>query len=159
MDGRKMARGRKPIPAHLKLVTGKGAKMNVDTKPPVAPAGFPDPPDTLSSRARKQWPNVVATLSKMGVIAPSDWMAVEQLCEARADWFDARDAIEEQGAVFTSMTGVIKANPAVAMRNDAARRIASLMAEFGLTPSSRTKVPQADKAPDENDPSAKYFGD
>lgn len=155
-----MGRGRKPIPAHLKLITAKGSgsgRLNVNENETKGIAGFPEASITMSERAQAQWPRVVETLNNMGVLAISDWMAVEMLCEARADWMEARDNIEENGITFTSMAGLIKPNPAVAMRGDAARRITSLLAEFGMTPSSRTKVPQVEKPKDDQDPGAQYF--
>lgn len=52
--------------------------------------------------------------------------------------------IEEQGYTYETITDegakMIKGNPAVAMRSEAARHLQSLLAEFGLTPASMTKV-------------------
>jgi P27 family predicted phage terminase small subunit len=112
----------------------------------------------MSDRGREAWGYVIGVLDRMGVLTEADAMAVELMCEARADWLSARDQIIEAGGeTYTTEAGLIKAHPAVAMRNDAARRLQSLLAEFGMTPSSRSKV----NAQDDNgkdDPAAKYFG-
>jgi len=80
------------------------------------------------------------------------------MCEARADWLSARDEITAAGGeTYVTEAGLIKAHPAVAMRNDAARRLQSLLAEFGMTPSSRSKVSAKDED-GKADPAAKYFG-
>lgn len=57
----------------------------------------------------------------------------------------ARDAIEAAGgetyeAQTESGAIMFRAHPAVAMRNDASRRVQAAKAEFGLTPASREKV-------------------
>jgi P27 family predicted phage terminase small subunit len=112
----------------------------------------------MSDRGREAWGYVVAVLDRMGVLTEADAMAVELMCEARADWLSARDAIIEAGGeTYKTDAGLIKAHPAVAMRNDAARRLQSLLAEFGMTPSSRSKV-SAKEGDDKADPAAKYFG-
>jgi P27 family predicted phage terminase small subunit len=104
----------------------------------------------------------------MGVLTVADGMALELLVGAYFEWRDARalirDAAELQvvegqqvetkdGLVYRSFTenGVIlRTHPANSIASDAWRRIGSMLREFGLTPSSRTKVSTTASPADEN---------
>lgn len=158
-----MGKGRKPTPSHLKLVRGTARADRGAKNEPHPERARPSAPETMSDRGREAWGYVVAVLDRMGVLTEADAMAVELLCEARADWLDARDEIEAAGGPtyesINAETGakLIKSHPAVAMRNDAARRLQSLLAEFGMSPSSRSKVNAKDNDGKE-DPAAQYFG-
>lgn len=158
-----MSRGRKPTPSHLKVIQGTDRADRGAQNEPKPRRERPSAPADMSDRAREAWGYVIGILDRMGVLTEADAMAVELMCEARADWLSARDLIESSGGETyvskNSNTGqaLIKAHPAVAMRNDAARRLQSLMAEFGMTPSSRTRVNARDDS-DKDDPAAAYFG-
>jgi P27 family predicted phage terminase small subunit len=153
-----MGKGRKPTPSHLKVVRGTDRADRANPAEPKPGRARPSAPDHMSDRGREAWGYVVGVLDRMGVLTEADALAVELLCEARADWLSARDQIIAGGGeTYTTDAGLIKAHPAVAMRNDAARRMQSLLAEFGLSPASRSKV-NAKEPDEETDPAAAYFG-
>lgn len=158
-----MGKGRKPTPSHLKLVRGTNRADRANRSEPKPSRARPSAPGHMSDRAREAWDYVVGILDRMGVLTEADALAVELLCEARADWLSARDLISANGGETYESTNdatgqtLIKVHPAVAMRNDAARRMQSLLAEFGMTPSSRSKV-QAKDGDGDQDPAASYFG-
>lgn len=152
-----MGKGRKPTPSHLKVVRGTKRADRGAKNEPTPDRARPSAPSDMSDRGREAWGYVVAVLDRMGVLTEADAMAVELMCEARADWLSARDEIIASGGeTYTTEGGLIKAHPAVAMRNDAARRLQSLLAEFGMTPSSRSKV-NANGEDEKADPAAEYF--
>ena len=153
-----MGKGRKPTPSHLKVVRGTKRKDRGAQNEPEPGRSRPSAPEHMSERGREAWGYVVGLLDRMGVLTEADALAVELLCEARSDWLSARDVIRDHGGeTYTTEAGLIKAHPAVAMRNDAARRLQSLLAEFGCTPSSRSKVNAKDQD-GEADPAAEFFG-
>jgi P27 family predicted phage terminase small subunit len=152
-----MAKGRKPTPSHLKVIRGTDRPDRGAKNEPQPERARPSAPATMSDRGREAWGYVVGILDRMGVLTEADAMAVELLCEARADWLSARDEITAAGGeTYTTEAGLIKAHPAVGMRNDAARRLQSLLAEFGMSPSSRSKV-SAQEPDEKTDPAAAYF--
>ena len=153
-----MGKGRKPTPSHLKVVRGTARADRANPSEPTPDRSRPSAPSHMSDKGREAWGYVVGILDRMGILTEADALAVELLCEARADWLTARDEITAAGGeTYTTDAGLIKAHPAVAMRNDAARRMQSLLAEFGMSPSSRSKV-SAKEADDKDDPAARYFG-
>ncbi|MBC7285458.1 MAG: phage terminase small subunit P27 family [Hoeflea sp.] len=152
-----MTKGRKPTPSHLKIVRGTNRADRGARNEPKPGRERPSAPADMSDRGRDAWGYVIGILDCMGVLTEADAMAVELMCEARADWLSARDAITAAGGeTYKTEAGLIKAHPAVAMRNDAARRLQSLLAEFGMTPSSRSKV-NAQDSDGKADPAAEYF--
>ncbi len=96
----------------------------------------------------------------MGVLADGDLTALGLLCETLVEWIEARDTVARDGATYSAVTEAgattFRAHPAVAQRADAARRLQSLLSEFGLTPSARAKV-QALPDPPGDDATREYF--
>jgi P27 family predicted phage terminase small subunit len=151
-----MGKGRKPTPSYLKAVTGTDRADRRNAAEPRPGQFGAKAPAHLSNGAREVWDDVVGILCRMGVLTEADALAVELLCEARSDWVSARAIIREHGGeTYVTDSGLIKAHPAVAMRNDAARRMQSLFSEFGMTPSARSRV--AVEMDDEPDKAAQYF--
>jgi P27 family predicted phage terminase small subunit len=165
------------MPTHLKVVTGNRGHRPLNENEPKPEAVAPDKPAHLSEVASRAWDATVAELSSIGVLARTDGMALEMLCEAYADHRSACEQIE-QTALFVKSglsngdwsscgryyktigtVGAVmwRAHPAVAMKSDADRRIKAWFASFGLTPADRTRI-QANVNPEAEDPSAKYFG-
>ncbi len=155
-------RGRKPKPTHLKLVTGNPGKKALNKAEPKVARSRPSAPAHMSDRARETWGYVSALLDRMGVLAEVDAMALEMLCEAYADFLSAAGELEGLGSDFyetTNQSGstMYRAHPALAKKQDADRRIRGWLAEFGMTPSARSRV-KADGEASSEDPAATYFG-
>lgn len=154
-------KGRKPKPTHLKLVTGNPGRRNLNAKEPKPKRSRPSPPAHLSDKALESWGYVSGLLDRMGVLAECDAMALEMLCEAYGDYLAARAELKAFGSdtyATETATGdrMYRTHPSVAQRNDADRRIRAWLAEFGMTPSARSRV-KADGQEDQDDPAAAYF--
>lgn len=171
-------KGRKPTPSHLKLVHGNRGKRPLNQAEPTPVRERPSAPAHISDMAREVWGQAVLILDEMGVLTRADVFAVEVLCEALADHraagetvracaATARSAVAEgkesdftpDGRYYRTINqagGVMwRAHPATALRADADRRVRSWCAEFGLTPSARSRIEtgQADRG----DAASKYF--
>jgi P27 family predicted phage terminase small subunit len=155
-----MTKGRKPKPSHLKLVAGNPGKRRINKSEPMPQRGRPSPPSHVSDKARETWGYVVAALDQTGVLAKPDALALELLCEAYADYLDARAALKDRGSNYyetVNQTGGVmyRAHPAVAVMQDADRRIKAWLGEFGMTPSARSRV--HGETPEPDDTAADYF--
>ena len=153
-------KGRKPAPNHLKLVRGNPGRRPLNAAEPKVRRARPSAPEHMSDRAREAWGYVSGLLDRMGILSEVDALALELLCEAYADYLGARAEIKAFGSeTYATETAngdkMYRSHPAVAQRNDADRRIRGWLAEFGMTPSARTRV-RAD-GPTEEDPAAAYF--
>lgn len=141
--------GRKPKPTHLKIIAGEKRPSRINKDEPVANQGLAVAPAWLSSRAAEIFDQISATLHGMGIASPDDTHALA-LCASRLEEVEILTiVVEDEGRTYTSEGGLVKARPEVAMRNEAMRHAQSLLAEFGLTPSARSKV-SAGKAPEAN---------
>ena len=111
-------------------------------------AAVPKPPSYLSDRAAKAYHLFAHLLFDSGRLAQSDLYAVEGLAQSYCDWRDACDLVAKYGAAYPverkSPDGTPrtewKANPAVAIRNEADKRCRSWMQSCGLTPADRHRV-------------------
>jgi P27 family predicted phage terminase small subunit len=149
---------RKPDPTYLKAVKGVRRKDRLNPAEPKTAPGWPDRPAALTRpAARAAWARFGKLLLDMGALSPADGPALQRLAETFADVCDLQarlasyDAptylagakLDEAGQPILG-TGMMRAWPEAALLSDADRRLRSLMAEFGLTPASRTRIKVTD---------------
>lgn len=145
-------RGPPPDPSAMRLLKGNPGKRQVNKAEPMPPAGRTKPPSWLKGRARRLWGRIAPILSRMKVLTSADPHALALLCDAYAEYLDARDVVRAEGSVYesrhiqTDKDGhmieriIIRPRPEVAIASDAWKRIRAMMQEFGLTPSSRSRI-------------------
>ena len=149
-----MPRGRKPKPTAVKEMSGTFEKnpKRRNTKEPTAPPGAPECPDHLNDLAKVEWWYMSSVLDEMGLLSRADRAALEIYCQTFAQWREACDMVAKHGAVIQMKTkaGVQpKRNPFDLIRERTGQTCARLLAEFGLTPSSRSRVHVEKKATDD----------
>ncbi len=76
----------------------------------------------------------------MGIASPDDMHALSLLASRIEEVEILTAVVEDAGRTYQTDTGLWKARPEVAMRNEAMRHSLSLLSEFGLTAASRSKV-------------------
>ncbi|TCG08368.1 terminase [Paraburkholderia steynii] len=142
-------RGRKPTPTSLKLVRGNPGKRPLPENEPT-PKGDAEMPDWLTPAAAEHWPLVASQLKDAGVLTAVDTTALALYCEAFARWRYATDQVTKYGSVVKTPNGFPVQSPFLAIANKAHEQMTKLLVEFGMTPSSRTRVSKApDDTPDE----------
>lgn len=155
-------KGRKPKPTHLHLINGNPGKRTRNRTEPQPPRGIPNPPEHISDRAKLAWGAMAVKLDEMGVLTYADAWALEQLAENYAEILEWRKIIENTGrmTIITTTKGDERdvVNPACIALSDTEKRFRAMMAEFGLTPSSRSRVNAKPPEKAKADPAAKYFG-
>ena len=163
-----MAGGRPPKPTSQKALGGTLQPSRTNRHEPVPDVALPPAPDWLSERGRRYWDEIGAVLLHMKVVTFGDGPAFSLLVESLAEWAEARQAVigtgEKAGVglVYEMRTEsgemMRRPNPEVAQASDAMKRALRMLTEFGLTPSSRSKVSVlgGDK---ESDPLSDIMGD
>jgi P27 family predicted phage terminase small subunit len=152
--------GRKRKPTALRLVDGNAGKRPLPRHEPKPAAEPPPKPTHLSELAAEAWDRVAPELHRLGLLTVVDGVALELLACAYDDWRSAHADVVAEGITYETENAqggrMVRAHPAVAVRSDAWRRVKSILAEFGLTPSSRAKL---DVAPPDGatDPADAYF--
>ena len=150
--------GRKPTPAALKRLRGNPGRR------PIAPevkacAGEPPMPATLSDGAKDIWRTLAPELVNMGVLSIVDGGLFACYCTALADFNAANEVLAREGYLVESPNGYQVQHPMLSIRKNAAREIARIAPEFGLSPSSRTRVHAEPPTPaDEQAKHERYFG-
>lgn len=163
-----MTSGRKPKPTAMKLVLGV-AQSRMPKKEAVVPPGLPAAPRLLNPDGRLEWDRLVMSLYKAGMITDFDGGALAAYCQSYGRWVEAETALANSrrgterdpmlGLVLETTAGNLVNNPLLGIANVAMRDMVKFASEFGLTPSSRSKVTALDVPTEEQHGSkASYFG-
>ena len=145
-------RGRKPKPTVLKLIEGNPGKRRLNDREPVPPDGMPDPPDFLDAEARAEWDRTSKVLADMGLLTKADRSALAAYCVAYSRWVQAEAQVAKYGTIVKSPEkGFPMKSPYLTVADQALEAMRKLMVEFGLTPSSRSRIriPDGGQAADE----------
>ncbi len=107
----------------------------------------PNVPGWLPENARTVWKQHARALWDLGLLTLVDVDALAALCEATALYRTALEMIENEGAVWVNKgTGYSQQTAWVSVRNTALAQMQKLWAEFGMTPSARTRIEVAPEA-------------
>ena len=137
-------RGRKPKPTALKVLAGNPGKRKLNHEPTCAP-GIPDCPEFLDAEAKAEWFRTAKVLSDMGVLTMADRSALAAYCMAYSRWVHAEDLVKKFGTIVKSPEkGFPMKSPYLTVADQALETMRKLMVEFGMTPSSRSRLRLAD---------------
>ena len=143
-------RGRKPKPIELRVLHGSAA-ARAYTEHPEPRRALPRCPERLTGEARKCWKRLSKELYDAGLLTTVDYDALAMYCDAHARELAAATVLENEGeilrieAVFDDagkmlLKPKVVRHPAAAERREAQALKLKLAAEFGMTPSSRSRV-------------------
>lgn len=136
-----MTAGRKPKPTHLKLMEGNPGKRRLNENEPKPRPIRPDCPEWLLDEAKAEWDRVVPELERMGLLTIVDRAALAAYCQAWARMVEAEAKIEQYGSILkVKGSDYIQVSPYETLRRQNAQLIRSFCTEFGLTPSSRSRI-------------------
>jgi P27 family predicted phage terminase small subunit len=111
--------------------------------------GVPECPDHLDAVAKKEWSRLSEILLAMKVLTEADYIALGNLCQAYSTLIDAQNHLNKGGILFKTPNGYIQQNPLLGIIRAQMNIVNGLVREFGLTPSSRTRI--AVEEPDTSD--------
>ena len=132
-------RGPKPTPtAQLKLRGSWRANRNPD-EPSFEPS-IPTCPSFLDAEGKREWRRLCKVLGAASVITEADRGALALLCHAWSEFVAADKLVAETHLTQRSDRGGYYINPAVNVRTSAWSRYLKAAAEFGCTPSARSRV-------------------
>ena len=142
-------RGRKPLPTSLKQLRGNPGKRALNHNEPKPKATMPRSPRWLSPVAKCEWRRVAGELYRLGLLTTVDQTALAAYCDCYATWRAACEDVVRQGITVCNADGVDIKNPAVTVREKALEQMRQYMAEFGMTPSSRSRIKMPDQKIDD----------
>lgn len=134
-------RGRKPKPTAVRQLDGNPGKRPLNDAEPVPPPGLPTCPEFLEQEAREEWDRIVAILQEMDLLTTADRSALAAYCVAYGRWVRAEQQVRKFGEIVKSPDkGWPMQSPYLSISNQALETMRKLMTEFGLTPSSRSRI-------------------
>ena len=134
-------RGRKPLPTTLKVLSGNPGKRPLNEREPTPMSGGIDQPEWLDDEAKAEWDRIVPQLQAMGLLAGIDRSALASYCTVWSRWVSAEAHVRKYGSIVKSPEkGFPMKSPYLSIADQALEMMRKLMVEFGLTPSSRSRI-------------------
>jgi len=112
----------------------------MNEKEPLVEVTIPDPPDYLVDEEIDIFVTTAGKLARMRVMTEADVDALAIYCVNFFRWKEATQKVREIGMIIKSPKGYLIQNPYLAIANKAQKCCMDILTEFGLTPSSRTRV-------------------
>lgn len=133
-------RGRKPLPTPIRELGGNAGKRPFSPNEPHVTAHLPPAPSHLSKHAKAEWRRVGRELLRMGLVSTIDRALLTSYCSAWGRLIDAEEKLAQFGSVIKTPGGMLVQSPYLQIVNKAIEQLAKLAPEFGMSPSSRTRV-------------------
>jgi P27 family predicted phage terminase small subunit len=144
-------RGRKPKPTNLKLLQGKPGHRALPLNEAKLTPTVPEPPEVIQGTALAEWHRITPLLHGAGLLTVIDGPALAAYCQSYATWVEAQEEIRRSGTVIRSLHNQPMVSPYVKVANVAWQQWTRMLTEFGMSPSSRSRVKVPD-APPATDP-------
>ncbi len=162
-------RGRKPKPAHLRLIEGNPGKRAINrTALAVRPTDGMSPPAHLNADAKKLWRREMRRFQGLGLLADIDRGAFAVYCQTYGVWAENSRALKAYNQspvgkksglnMIVGAGGSPALHPLVRVVRDAMRDHLKAAAEFGATPSARSRVDIGKSAEGWAPPASKFAG-
>ena len=133
-----MRPGTKPKPTALKIVQGNPGHRKLNKHEPKPEAILPPPPEHLDDGAKFYWVELAPKLHKLKLLTDLDLTAFEMLADTYARRREARDMLKKTGLLVRTKEGNFIQSPLVGIVHKCTAIIERLLAQFGMTPSSRS---------------------
>jgi len=152
-------RGRKPKPTKLKELEGNPGRRALPTDEPQTVPGLPPCPEFLDEDAKSVWQVTGKYLADAGILGQQDALSFAFYCIVVTMAVEAYQRIKAEGALLNPPSenldqmmlgegakrrevdpGRKQRNPQLEILNKCIEQILKFSAEFGLTPSSRSRI-------------------
>ena len=132
--------GPRPLPVNVVRLRGSTDAQAAKHAVPEPEIAIPDAPADISDDGREVWITFARQLAGMRVVTRADFAALQMLCESWVRWKSATRTVTETGFMVRSPNGLPMQNPMLSVANKAQDQCLKILAEFGLTPSSRSRL-------------------
>ena len=137
-----MKPGPRPMPSEKRKLTGDAGRRGIPENEPMPdkPKKLPMSPRHLDKIGRKEWNRIGKLLHKLGLLTDIDMTALAAYCSTYATWVEAQENIKKHGVLIKAQSGFPMQSPYLTISNKAMSEMRKWLVEFGMTPSSRTRV-------------------
>ena len=140
-------RGRKPTPTAIKELEGNPGKRALNENEPKPDKKAPPCPKWLEPEAKKEWRRLAKQMEQLGILTQVDMAAFAGYCQAYARWKEAEEFITQHGSIVKTPSGYWQTVPQVSIAQTYLKIMNRFAEQFGLTPSSRSRIIAADGRP------------
>ncbi|MEZ4714288.1 MAG: phage terminase small subunit P27 family [Caldilineaceae bacterium] len=150
--------GRPPKPTHLKILQGNPGKRAINKAEPKPAAKKPSAPKHLTGEAKREWTRMSKRLYELGLLTEVDRAALAMYCTTWARYVRAEEELSRVDVEWVAKTdrGYQHQSAWLQVSNQAMKLMKGLLVEFGMTPSSRSKVTVTKE--EEENPFDKFLG-
>ena len=137
MTGYPGKQGRKPTPTALRQLRGNPGKRPMNEQEPKPRAVLPRCPAHLSAEAKAEWKRMAGKLYQLGLLTELDTTALSLYCQSYGRWVQAELKLAQFGLLIKTPNDQPAQSPYPSIANKCMEQMKSLLAEFGMTPSSQ----------------------
>lgn len=141
----------RPMPTNLKVLHGTAQPCLINDKEPrPKKLKIIKPPSYLTKEEKQCWRKTIVDLQECGIITDIDMTSFAAYCRAWVGYQKESSIVEKEGSVVTGSKKTPVISPHFKAASDYFKRLLQLWREFGMTPSSRSRI-RAEKDDDEDD--------
>ncbi len=133
-------KGPAPKPTALKQLQGNPGRRPVNDREPKVDVSLPEAPSHLDAGAVREWNRIAPILEKMGCLSEGDRGALAGMCSTWSLYVNAMESFKNGGPFDRNPDGKILIHPAFYTAQKLIKQYFTMASEFGLTPSSRTRI-------------------
>jgi P27 family predicted phage terminase small subunit len=135
-----MTTGRRPRPTAIKELAGNPGKRPLNRREPKPQTRLPTAPAWLQGEARAEYYRAGRLLVRLRVMTDADRTALLAYAQMFGRWMEADEQVRRGGMIIKSPNGYPMQNPYASIADRARRECVKLAGEFGMTPSSRSRI-------------------
>lgn len=144
-----MQPGRRPLPTPLKLLKGTMNPSRENTREAKPKVKIPTAPRHLSITERYEYRRLGKRLAVNGLATEIDGLALAMLAQTWVKYQNASEKVRATGLLVKAPSGYPIQNPHLTIMNKAQEQLHKLLVEFGMTPSSRSRVRSNNDTPED----------
>lgn len=145
-----MKPGPAPKPTILKRIAGNPGQRPLNDNEPSFEQDEIHIPHYLVEDEKMEWVRLAPMLVQVGLLTEGDEIALAILCAKLVRWKRARRRLAKSGELYVTDKGNQIQHPNVGIVNRLEADITRLITEFGLTPSSRSRISVASDEEDKS---------
>ena len=107
-------------------------------------------PDGMTQEEQYHWQQVADYLQEAGVLTVMDVQALKLYCRIYVKWQESISKLDEYGPVIKTKAGNPILSPYFKISQKYLDQLLAILREFGMTPSSRTKIHASSDKPDDD---------
>ena len=139
-----------PLPTNLKVLRGTAQPCRLNDREPKPPPADISMPDGLSQAEQQHCQQVSDYLQEAGVLTVMDIQALKLYCRIYVKWQESIGKLDEYGPVIKTKAGNPVLSPYFKISQKYLDQLLAILREFGMTPSSRTRIHAKSDKPDDD---------